>query len=126
MEAKSIITRPAGGQKLAGGPGTYEITGLAWSGHGKIERVEISTDDGKTWAAAELQTPVLPKAATRFRMAWKWTGHTTSIQSRSIDETGYTQPGRDELVAARGTRSQYHYNGIKVWYVKEDGSVSHV
>jgi len=126
MEAKSIITRPAGGQKLAGGPGTYEITGLAWSGHGKIERVEISTDEGKTWAAAELQTPVLSKAATRFRMAWKWTGQATSIQSRSIDETGYKQPSRDELVAARGTRSQYHYNGIKVWYIKEDGSVSHV
>jgi sulfane dehydrogenase subunit SoxC len=126
MEAKSIITRPAGGQKLAGGPGTYEITGLAWSGHGKIERVEISTDGAKTWAAAELQTPVLPKAATRIRMAWKWTGQATSIQSRSIDETGYTQPSRDELVTARGTRSQYHYNGIKVWYVKEDGSVSHV
>lgn len=125
MEAKSIITRPAGGQKLTGGPGTYEITGLAWSGKGKIERVEISADGGKTWLAAELQSPVLPKAATRFRMAWQWSGEATSIQSRCIDETGYTQPTYDELVAARGTRSQYHYNGIKVWYVKQDGSISH-
>jgi len=126
MEAKSIITRPAGGQKLTHGPGPYEITGLAWSGRGKIEKVEVSTDNGKSWVEAELQTPVLSKAAARFRLAWQWDGKATSIQSRATDETGYTQPSHDELVAARGLLSNYHYNGVKVWHVKEDGSVSHV
>src|SRR6058998_2656783 len=41
--------------------------GLAWSGRGRVTRVDVSTDAGKTWAAAELQGPVLPKCHTRFR-----------------------------------------------------------
>src|SRR5947209_7743529 len=48
MDAKSLITSPSGGQKLAG-PGFCEITGLAWSGRGRIERGEVSCDGGKTW-----------------------------------------------------------------------------
>jgi sulfane dehydrogenase subunit SoxC len=125
MEAKSLITRPAGGQKLTHGPGTYEITGLAWSGHGKIQRVEVSTDAGKTWTDAMLQEPVLSKAVARFRMPWQWDGKATTLQSRCTDETGYLQPTLEELVAVRGLRSTYHCNAIKTWYVHEDGSVSH-
>jgi sulfane dehydrogenase subunit SoxC len=125
MEAKSIITRPAGGQKLGHGPGQYEITGLAWSGRGKIDRVEVSTDGGKTWSDAELQTPVLPKAVARFRMPWQWNGQAATLQSRCTDETGYLQPTRDEIVAARGLYSNYHNNAIKPWFVRADGTVSH-
>jgi sulfane dehydrogenase subunit SoxC len=124
MEGKSIITRPAGKQKLAHGPGRYEITGLAWSGYGKITRVEVSTDGGATWADAELQGPVLPRAATRFRTAWNWNGSPAVLQSRCTDESGYRQPTHDELVAARGKFSDYHYNGVKSWFVKADGSVA--
>ena len=126
MEAKSIITRPAGGQKLAHGAGPYEITGLAWSGRGKIQRVEISADNGATWQDAELQTPILTKAATRFRLAWQWNGAPTTLQSRSTDETGYVQPTVDDLVRVRGRFYQYHCNAIKVWHVNLDGSVTHV
>ena len=104
--------------------GRYEITGLAWSGSGKITRVEISTDDGATWADAELQGPVLPKAATRFRASWNWNGAPAVLQSRCTDESGYRQPTHDELIAARGHFSDYHYHGIKRWFVKPDGSVS--
>jgi sulfane dehydrogenase subunit SoxC len=125
MEAKSIITRPAGGQTLGHGPGLYEITGLAWSGRGKIDRVEVSTDGGKTWADAELQTPVMPKAVARFRTPWQWDGQPATLQSRCIDETGYLQPTRDEILAARGLYSIYHYNAVKPWFVRADGSVSH-
>src|SRR5262244_2030223 len=67
MEAKSVITFPSGGQTLPG-PGLYELTGLAWSGSGRIERVEITTDGGKTWVNAQLQEPRLPIAFTRFRL----------------------------------------------------------
>jgi sulfane dehydrogenase subunit SoxC len=125
LEAKSVITRPSGGQKLTYGAAPYEITGLAWSGRGKITRVEISTDNGKSWKDAEMQQPVLSKAFTRFRLLWDWDGHSTSIQSRATDETGYLQPTGDELVEARGRNYSYHNNQIKVWYVKADGSVSH-
>src|SRR5215471_16429335 len=73
MEAKSVITFPSGEMKLPGA-GFYEITGLAWSGRGKIARVEVSTDGGKSWNLAALQDPVLPICQTRFRFPWLWDG----------------------------------------------------
>jgi sulfane dehydrogenase subunit SoxC len=124
MEAKSVITRPAGGQELSG-PGFYEITGLAWSGRGRITKAEVSTDGGENWQDAQLNEPILPKALTRFRFPWWWDGKDTSLQSRCTDETGYLQPTREELVAVRGLNATDHYNGIKVWYVRKDGKVSH-
>jgi sulfane dehydrogenase subunit SoxC len=129
MEAKSVITRPAGGQ-LLDGPGLYEITGLAWSGRGTITGVQVSTDDGKSWQDAQLNTPVLPKAASRFSLPWRWDGSEVSLQSRCSDDTGYMQPTRAELIAVRGLSQGpdgfNHYNGIKMWYVRGDGKVSHV
>jgi len=125
MEAKSVITFPSGGQTLpARGP--YELTGLAWSGRGRIERVEVTTDGGRTWAKAVLQEPRLPIALTRFRLAWRFDGQDALIASRAVDETGYVQPTRAALIAARGTNSIYHYNGIKVWNVRADGTVTNV
>jgi sulfane dehydrogenase subunit SoxC len=125
MEAKSIITFPSGGQKLAG-PGLYEITGLAWSGRGRIEKVEISTDGGKSWQAARLDEPRLKMAFTRFRLPWKWDGQEASLQSRSTDETGYVQPAREALIAARGMNSAFHNNCITIWTVAADGGVRNV
>jgi sulfane dehydrogenase subunit SoxC len=124
MEAKSVITRPAGGQELPG-PGFYEVTGLAWSGRGRISKAEVSTDGGKSWLDAQLNEPILPKAVTRFRFPWRWDGKETSLQSRCTDETGYLQPTREELLAVRGMNATDHYNGIKVWFVHKDGKVSH-
>jgi sulfane dehydrogenase subunit SoxC len=123
MEAKSVITFPSGGQTLPG-PGFVEITGLAWSGRGKITTVEVSTDGGASWAAATLQEPVLPIAWTRFRFPWTWDGKQARLQSRAIDETGYVQPTLEQLVAVRGTNSFYHYNGIKTWAIDANGEVS--
>jgi len=122
IEARSVITRPSGGQKLSG-PGFHEIVGIAWSGRGKIRQVEVSTDAGNTWSDAELQEPVLDKALTEFRLAWNWNGGETVIQSRCTDETGYLQPTREELIAVRGLNSGYHYNAIKRWKVGADGEV---
>ena len=125
LEAKSVITRPSGGQKLDAGAGAYEITGLAWSGRGKIARVEVSTDGGKSWKDATLQQPILSKAFTRFSLLWTWDGSATAIQSRATDDTGYLQPTEEALISVRGHNFGYHNNGIKVWYIKADGSVSH-
>ena len=129
MEAKSVITRPSGEQVLDG-RGFYEISGLAWSGRGRITRVEVSTDDGKTWSDARLDEPVLPQAATRFSFSWKWDGSEAALQSRCTDETGYVQPTREQLIAVRGLHAGpdglNHYNGIKTWFVHRDGKVSHV
>jgi sulfane dehydrogenase subunit SoxC len=125
MEAKSVITFPSGGQALPG-PGLYELTGLAWSGGGRIERVEITTDGGKTWTNARLQEPRQPIAFTRFRLPWRFDRREAVIASRATDETGYVQPSREELIAVRGTNSGYHFNGMKFWKVQADGTVTNV
>lgn len=125
MEAKSVITFPSGGQTLPG-PGYYEITGLAWSGRGSITRVDVSSDEGRTWQDARLQEPILPRAHTRFRLDWRWDGSEAVLQSRCTDDTGYVQPAREALVAVRGLHSNYHNNAIQSWRVGADGSVTNV
>lgn len=125
MEAKSVITSPSAGQRLDG-EGFHEIRGLAWSGRGRITRVEVSTDGGRNWHDAELHGPVLPICHTRFTLPWEWHGKTTELMSRATDETGYRQPSREELVAARGPHSFYHYNAIQRWRAESDGSIRNV
>jgi len=125
IETKSVITHPSPGLTLKGA-GLYEISGLAWSGYGKISRVEVSADGGKSWAAAALQEPVLPKALTRFRIPWRWDGGPAVLQSRATDSSGYVQPTRAALIAERGTKTFYHFNGITSWAIGEHGEVRHV
>ncbi len=124
LDAKSVILRPSGGQTTT--PGFVEITGLAWSGRGKIDKVEVSLDGGKSWVDAPLDEPRFTKAFTRFRLPWRWDGQPVDIASRATDETGYTQPTTEELVAVRGTKSGYHHNGIKTWRIGADGKVKNV
>jgi sulfane dehydrogenase subunit SoxC len=125
QEAKSVITSPSGGQVLLD-RGYHEISGLAWSGRGKVKRVDISTDGGRNWRTARLQDPVLSKALTRFRADWTWNGGPALLQSRVIDDTGYVQPAIRQLRAVRGTRSIYHNNAIQTWRVDATGEVSNV
>jgi sulfane dehydrogenase subunit SoxC len=125
MEVKSVITSPSGSQKMQG-PGLYQISGIAWSGFGRIRRVEVSADGGRTFAEAALDGPVLPHALTRFRMPWRWNGSPSVLMSRAIDETGAVQPTRAALMAARGAQFRYHYNAIQSWNVAAAGEVSNV
>jgi sulfane dehydrogenase subunit SoxC len=125
QEAKSVITRPSPGMTL-NAAGLYEISGLAWSGYGKITKVEVSADGGGSWATAALQEPVVSKAVTRFRVPWRWTGGPATLQSRATDESGTIQPTRAKLIADRGARTIYHFNGIASWGVAQGGEVKHV
>ena len=125
IEAKSVITQPSPGLVM-NGPGLYEISGIAWSGYGKITKVEVSADGGKTWAPAALQQPVLSMALTRFRVPWQWSGGPAILQSRATDGSGYVQPTRAELIARRGAKAFYHFNGVTSWGVTEIGEVKHV
>lgn len=130
MALKSVITRPSGGLTLPG-KGFYEITGLAWSGAGLVTKVEVSTDGGRSWKEAKLQTPVLPKAHTRFNLDWVWDGEEAVIQSRCTDETGEVQPTLVELhknwgitdSASQKTARAIHINAIQPWRITRDGSV---
>jgi sulfane dehydrogenase subunit SoxC len=126
MDVKSVITAPSPGRSMQGA-GLHEISGIAWSGSGKIARVEVSADDGQTWGEAALSEPVLSMAVTRFRMAWRWDGGPANIMSRAIDETGAVQPGRDQFMSETGgLKYSYHYNGIQTWHVAADNEVTNV
>jgi sulfane dehydrogenase subunit SoxC len=125
MDAKSLITSPSPGHTLKG-PNVYEIRGLAWSGRGKIVRVDVSADGGKSWAEAHLNEPVMSRCFTRFRMPWNWDGKPAILKSRATDETGYVQPERDVLIKERGRDGYFHYNAIVSWAIDEDGTVTHV
>jgi sulfane dehydrogenase subunit SoxC len=123
MDAKSIITHPAHPDRVE--RGWVEISGLAWSGRGKISRVDVSTDGGRSWAAAALQEPVLPMAHTRFRLPWHWNGKPVTMMSRAVDETGYVQPTLAEFEARRGKGTDFHFNHIRSWVVRADGRVEY-
>lgn len=129
QECKSVITSPSGGQRLLG-PGFYDISGLAWSGRGKIKRVDVSVDGGRNWQTARLETPVLAKCLTRFHLDWVWqpaqAGSPPLLQSRAVDESGYVQPKLAQLRAVRGSKSIYHNNAIQSWQVADNGEVSNV
>jgi len=121
MEAKSVITHPSGRQQID--KGFNEIRGLAWSGRGRITEVEISVNGGGRWQRAQLQEPALPHCHTAFRFPWRWNGEEAIVQSRCVDDSGFVQPTREALIAARGTHSSYHYNGIQCWHIDRDGRV---
>jgi sulfane dehydrogenase subunit SoxC len=125
QEVKSVVTTPSGGQVLLD-QGFHSITGLAWSGRGKVRRVDVSVDGGQRWRPARLQTPVLDKCLTRFTADWVWDGKPALIQSRAVDDTGQVQPTYEALRAVRGRRSIYHNNAIQTWLVQDSGEVKNV
>ena len=122
QDVNSVITQPSGMMTIR--PGYNRISGSAWSGHGRIAKVEVSTDDGKTWKKAELTGPVLPKAQTRFQIDWMWDGKPTKIVSRSTDERANVQPDRKAFIAKVGTNALFHYNAQQPWSVDAAGRVT--
>lgn len=125
MGVKSVITHPSGGMTMWR-DGYYEISGLAWSGAGKIRRVEISADGGRTWANAHLHGPVLDRSLTRFSMAWRWKSTPAQLQSRATDDKGRTQMTRSQWKSKYAPSQIYHYNAIQTWSVDEQGEVTNV
>jgi len=123
MEVKSVITQPSGMMKLKS-KGFYEISGFAWSGNGKIRRVEVSTNGGKSWSDAVLQEPVMDKSLVRFRFPWVWDGAPATLMSRAVDSSGEVQPTMDAVIKAKSANTFYHNNAIQPWRVAANGEVT--
>jgi sulfane dehydrogenase subunit SoxC len=126
MDAKSVITSPSPQMPITHGQGPLVISGLAWSGHGQITRVDVSKDGGITWETARLGKQGDTKALTRFYLDTDWDGSPMLLQSRAIDETGYVQPTKDQLREKRGENAVYHNNCIQTWFVNEEGVAENV
>ncbi len=126
MDAKSVITSPSPQAPWRQGPGPMVITGLAWTGRGKIDRVDVSLDGGINWQEARLASSPNSMALTRFYLDIDWDGSEMLLQSRATDETGYVQPTKDQLREIRGLNSVYHNNGIQTWWVKPNGEAENV
>lgn len=125
MDAKSVITSPSP-QAPYKVQGWNVISGIAWTGRGKVKRVDVSFDGGRNWVTARLEDPVLPLSMTRFYLDFEWKGQEMLLQSRAMDETGYVQPTKAELRKIRGSSSVYHNNGIQTWLVHKGGEVENV
>jgi len=125
MGVKSVITHPSAGMTMKG-RGFYEVSGLAWSGSGRITQVEVSADGGGSWAKTALQAPILPLALTRFRIPWNWDGGPVLLQSRATDEKGNIQPIREKWVSHYSSGNIYHYNTIQTWSISPEGEIRNV
>ena len=126
MDVKSVITNPSPQAPIRHGKGPLVLTGLAWSGAGTIERVDVSIDGGRNWKTARIDGPSLPRALHRFYHEFDWDGSELFLQSRAIDSDGMVQPTKEQLRAARGPNSIYHNNGIQTWHVNTDGVIENV
>ncbi len=122
-DVKSIITSPSYPATIRA-RGWHSVQGLAWSGRGRVTKVEVSADGGERWDVAELMGPALPKAAVRFQFMLEWTGGAHTLLSRATDEAGFVQPLRRELIAARGLGTDYHFNQVVGWKLARDGVVT--
>lgn len=125
MEVKSVITKPSSTMTLPRS-GFYEISGIAWTGAGRIRRVEVSADGGETWAEAALTGEERPECLVRFRMPWEWTGKPAVLQSRATDDKGRVQPSRRIWLPKFAPDIRFHNNSIVSWVVGTDGSVKNV
>jgi sulfane dehydrogenase subunit SoxC len=124
MGVKSVITRPSGGMTMQG-PGLYELSGLAWSGAGRITRVDVTNDGGATWKQADLGQS-LPQSLTRFRLPWEWNGAPALLQSRASDAKGNVQETRAEWNALYSPGNRFHNTMIQTWAVNRDGTINNV
>lgn len=91
MIVKSLVTSPQEGETVRVGP--VAIQGVAWSGEATIVKVEVSTDEGKTWDAARLVGEDRRYAWRQWQFTWqaKAVG-TFTILCRATDARGDVQP----------------------------------
>jgi DMSO/TMAO reductase YedYZ molybdopterin-dependent catalytic subunit len=93
IQPKAAIARPGLNEVVPAGK-PYTVFGAAWSGESKVAKVEVSTDAGKTWNAAQLVGEVKPYCWVTWRFEWKVAEAKSpaSLVARCTDEKGTTQP----------------------------------
>ena len=94
LRVKSIIAHPAEGSELILSTETpVAVQGASWAGESSIAKVEVSTDDGQSWSAAELGAEHAKYAWRLWRFDWKPKAPGPyRIRSRATDSAGRVQP----------------------------------
>jgi len=106
MPVSSAIWTPAYDAQVSAGPVT--ITGYAWSGLGAIAKVEVSTDNGKTWNEGTITDSKGEHSWARFEYQWDATPGPTGLVTRATDDRGTTQPGQ-----VPWNKLGYQYNAMQ-------------
>jgi hypothetical protein len=69
------------------------VQGVAWTGEGRIVRVDVSTDDGQSWEPARLVGEDTPYAWRQWQFLWQTRGSgLRTILCRATDDRGQVQP----------------------------------
>jgi DMSO/TMAO reductase YedYZ molybdopterin-dependent catalytic subunit len=112
MPVKSMITNPLDGQTLKAGVNTMQ--GVAFSGYGRIKRVEVSADGGQTWSMALL-------GIDNEKWAWRlWTAAVTlpagpaKLMARAFDSAGNSQPASQQWNPSGYYWNVYHAVDVEV------------
>jgi DMSO/TMAO reductase YedYZ molybdopterin-dependent catalytic subunit len=93
LEVKAQVARPAAGEMVPAGK-DYRVFGAAWTGLGRVNKVEVSVDGGRTWKPARL----LGEPQTYTWRLWDYRWQTPNkvgryrIMARATDDQGRTQP----------------------------------
>lgn len=103
MNVKSLIVQPAAGATVA--PGPVEARGVAWTGQGRVTRVEVEIDG--QWRDAELVGPDEEGSWRSWRVRWNAAAGTHVLRARATDSQGETQPE-----VPPWNRSGYLWNGF--------------
>ena len=105
LNVKSLIARPLEGATLK--PGPVEIRGVAWTGEGLVEKVEVSTGPDRPWSLATLLGDPRPGTWRPWKFTWDAPPGRHTLRARATDSKGETQPE-----ATSWNRSGYLWNGI--------------
>jgi DMSO/TMAO reductase YedYZ molybdopterin-dependent catalytic subunit len=105
LNVKSVISGPADGASVKAG--NVDVHGAAWAGEADVVKVEVSTDGGSTWTAANLSHQRARYAWRLWSYEWKAQGGNYAILSRATDSQGRTQPA-----VPAWNPSGYLYNAV--------------
>jgi DMSO/TMAO reductase YedYZ molybdopterin-dependent catalytic subunit len=113
MALKSAIARPRTREFIPAGQ-SYRVFGAAWGSDTVVEKVELSTDDGKTWQSVEFIDEAQPFVWRRWEFDWQVPikKGTYTLKSRATDAQGNVQPDRHDK--RFGTYVIHHTFGIEV------------
>ncbi|MEE9123456.1 MAG: sulfite oxidase [candidate division NC10 bacterium] len=113
LEVKAQIARPAL-HEVVPARSVYRMHGAAWAGESEVTKVEISTNAGRTWKAAELLS-----ASSRYAWClWEYRWYTPPrvgrhiVMARATDARGHVQPMHRD--PHRGTYMISHVQPIEV------------